>query len=57
MKRPYHWLPRQGDPLSKTEQIVQSAIKVCAILPVYTAIIVTLVLLMQIFGIPFIKGN
>lgn len=57
MKHSRHWLPSQGAPLSKTEQTIQAIIKTCAILPVYTAIIVTLVLLVEIFGFPFVKGR
>lgn len=46
-----HWLPRDGDPLSYLEWVSQSVIKFIAWLPVYTAIVVTLVLLVQIFGV------
>jgi hypothetical protein len=57
MNRPYNWLPRQGVPLNNYERFSQTAIKVIAWLPVYTAIVVTLVLLLEIFGIPFVKGS
>lgn len=57
MKRLYNWLPRQGAPLSNAEKLVQNAVKVCAFLPVYTAIVVTIVLLLEIFGFPFVKGH
>ena len=49
------WLPRQGKASSTEEVIVQTAIKVFAWLPVYTAVVVTLTLLCLIFGVPFIE--
>jgi hypothetical protein len=58
MDRPlHHWLPRQGAPISKTDRCIQNTVKVVAFLPVYTAIIVTLVLLVEVFGIPFVGGD
>jgi len=57
MNHSFKWLPSQGAPLTNSERVVQNIIKVCSILPVYTAIIVTLVLLLEIFGIPFVKGH
>lgn len=55
--QPFRWLPRQGKPLSIAEWISQTMIKVIAYLPIYTAIVVTLVLLVQLFGIPFVGGK
>lgn len=48
------WLPRQGKASSIEEVIVQTAIKVFAWLPVYTAIVVTVTLLLIVFGIPYV---
>lgn len=47
------FLPRQGEPISVWEWSCQLIVKCVAFLPVYTAIIVTLVLLVQLFGLPF----
>lgn len=55
--RPFNWLPRQGEVSSIGEWIIQGLIKALACLPVYTAIVVTLVLLVQIFGVPFVGGD
>lgn len=55
--QPFRWLPRQGEPSCVVEWISQTVIKIIAYLPVYTAIVVTLVLLVQLFGIPFIGGR
>ena len=49
------WLPRQGPASSTEEVIVQTAIKVFAWLPVYTAIVVTATLLCILFGVPFVE--
>lgn len=56
-KKSFCWLPRQGNPISRMEWIVQTTIKVIAFLPVYTAIVVTLILLLHVFGIPFVGGE
>jgi hypothetical protein len=53
----FRWLPRQGEPLCVAEWITQKIIKLVAYTPVYTAIVVTLVLLVQIFGVPFVGGK
>lgn len=45
------WLPRDGEPLTYLEWLSQSTIRFVAYLPIYTAIVVTLVLLAQIFDI------
>lgn len=50
------WLPRQGKASSVEEVIVQTAIKVFAWLPVYTAIVATLTLLLVLFGLPYVGG-
>lgn len=53
---PLRLLPRHGEPFCLLEWVTQKTVKVVAYLPIYTAIIVTIVLLLEIFGIPFIKG-
>ncbi len=55
--RPVRWLPRHGAPYCVLEWTTQHAVKILALLPVYTAIVVTLVLLMVIFGVPFVDGK
>lgn len=54
---PFRWLPRHGAPLCIAEWFSQSVIKFVAYLPVYTALVVTITLLVVIFGIPFIGGK
>ena len=56
-KRPFHWLPCQGEADSTLERIIQGGIKLIAWLPVYTALIATITLLLIIFGVPFTGGN
>lgn len=56
-RSPFRWLPRHGDPFCVVEWFSQKTIKSVAYLPIYTAIIVTLVLLVQIFGVPFVGGD
>jgi hypothetical protein len=51
------WFPRYGDPVTSMEKFVHSLVKTVAWLPVYTAIVVTLTLLVLIFGVPFLGGN
>jgi len=46
------WLPRHGSPQNMFEWICQTAIRIVAFLPVYIAIVVTLILLIEIFGVP-----
>jgi hypothetical protein len=53
----FRWLPRHGNPRSIYECISQNLVKLIAYLPVYTAIVVTLVLVIQIFGLPFVEGS
>ena len=50
---PFRVLPRHGEPFSVYEWVTQKTIKTIAFLPIYTAIIVTLVLMIQVFGVPF----
>lgn len=45
------WLPRQGRPVRSIEWVSQTIIKVIAFLPIYVAIIVTILLLLQIYVI------
>lgn len=47
-----NWLPRQGKATRRGEKMTQTTIKLIAWLPIYTAIVVTLVLLMLFFGYP-----
>lgn len=54
---PFRWLPRHGDPSCVLEWLSQKLIKVIAFLPVYVAIVVTMSLLLQIFGVPFVGGR
>lgn len=54
---PIRWLPRHGYPRSNGEWILQKAIQTIAFLPVYTALVVTLVLLVLVFGVPFLDGR
>lgn len=56
-RAPFRWLPRHGDPSCYLEWFSQHSIRSLASLPVYTAVIVTLVLLVEIFGIPFVEGH
>lgn len=53
----FRWLPRHGKPTRGLERLTQGTVRGLAMLPVYTALIVTLVLLLQIFGVPFIGGR
>lgn len=53
---PFRWLPRHGKPFCKLEWFTQKMVLMLAFLPVYTAIIVTIVLIIQIFGVPFVDG-
>lgn len=53
---PFRWLPRHGPPYTVAELLVQKIVRLLAYLPIYTAFVVTMVLLIQIFGVPFV-GN
>lgn len=55
--RPVRWLPRHGDPFCVIEWMSQKTIKSMAYLPVYTAVVITLVLLVLIFGVPFVESR
>lgn len=57
LHEPIRWLPRNGEPFSVAERTSQIIIKTIAYLPIYIAIIVTAVLLVQIFGVPFVGGR
>lgn len=52
-----HWLPRSGKPVCAWDWLVQKFIKIVAFLPVYTALIVTIVLYLEINGVPFVGGR
>lgn len=53
---PFRWLPRHGEPLCIGELVAQKIVKTVAWLPVYVAIVVTLVLIVQVFA-PFGIGR
>lgn len=55
--QPFRWLPRQGPPSWIGEWLSQAIVKALAYLPIYTSIIVTLIILLQLFGVPFIEGR
>ncbi len=40
------WLPRHGEPINAVERLVQSLVRALAHLPVYTATVVTLTLVL-----------
>lgn len=54
---PRSWLPRNGLPHSVVELLVQRLIRVLSFLPVYTAVIVTCIILIQVFGLPWGIGK
>lgn len=56
-ERPYRWLPRHGEPLCILEWLSQKSIIALAWAPLYTAIVVTVVLILIVFGVPFIGGG
>lgn len=45
---PFRWLPRHGEPACVAEWLSQSTLRVVAYLPVYTAIIATLTLVVVV---------
>lgn len=49
----HHWLPRQGQPTCVVDRIVQQLVKLLALLPVYTAVVATLIILILVFGLPW----
>lgn len=51
--RPFRWLPRHGHPICVCEWATQGFVKALAWAPLYTAVIVTLMLLVILFvGVP-----
>lgn len=50
--RPFRWLPRHGKPTCVLEWIAQRLVRTAANPAVYTAIVVTAILAIQIFGLP-----
>lgn len=54
--QPFRWLPRQGEPLCIGEWASQHVVRFFAYLPVYTAIIVTFVIIIQVLH-PFGLGD
>lgn len=52
-QRPIRWLPRYGDPTCLLEWVAQRTITALAYLPVYTAIVATLCLVVLVLGPPF----
>ena len=55
--QPFRWLPRHGEPSCIGEWLTQRGITVIAYLPVYTALVATLVLIVAVFGVPFLDGR
>lgn len=55
-REPFRWLPKHGEPLCVGEWVSQTFVRTFAYLPVYTAIVVTVVLLIQLFGVPYFGG-
>jgi hypothetical protein len=53
---PFRWLPRHGEPSCIGEWVTQQAIRWLAWLPLYTALIATLVLLVLVFDIPYLES-
>lgn len=51
-----HWLPRQGEPVSDIDWLTQQFVRTLAWWPIYTAVIVTLILVVQI-GHPWGLGR
>lgn len=45
----FRWLPRQGRPSSVLEWLSQTTVKIIAWLPIYIAIVVTIILLVQLY--------
>lgn len=54
--QPFRWLPRHGDPLCVGEWASQHIVRFFAYLPVYTAVVVTIVVVIQIWH-PFGLGG
>jgi hypothetical protein len=54
MGNTFRWLPKQGSPRTRGEWISQRAVQLIAFLPVYTAIVATMVLYILLFGVPFV---
>lgn len=45
---PFRWLPRHGDPSCVIEWVSQNMIRSVAFLPIYTAIVVTITLVVDV---------
>jgi hypothetical protein len=54
--RPFRWLPKHGQPYCIGEWATQHAVRFLAWLPVYSAIILTLILIIEV-GHPFGLGE
>lgn len=54
--KPSHWLPKQGSPFSVAEWMSQYFIRFFAWLPAYTAVVLTIVLIIEIWH-PFGLGE
>lgn len=54
---PFRWLPRHGEPLCIAEWVSHQIVRSLAFLPIYSAIVVTITLLLVIFGVPFVQGD
>jgi hypothetical protein len=45
----FHWLPSQGKPASVLEWVLQKLIKLIAWFPIYIVLVLTILLLLQIY--------
>jgi hypothetical protein len=53
---PFRWAPKHGDPQCLAEWTTQAMIKLLAFLPVYVAVVVTLLLVVAIYGVSLLRG-
>lgn len=54
--QPFRWLPKQGEPLCIGEWVSQHVVRFFAYLPVYIAVVVTVIVIIQVFS-PFGLGG
>jgi hypothetical protein len=47
--QPFRWLPRHGEPICIAEWMSQKVIRGVAFLPIYTAVVVTIALIAQLW--------
>lgn len=53
----FRWLPRHGQPSCVGEWISQVLVRCLAWAPLYTAVVVTAMALVYVFGFPFVEGR